>query len=79
MTFKKINKIDSKLFVLAMGKKTIYLYWVCLARCQRGIGRDQPWVDLVPYFLRDDLIHYFLRIFLDPDSGSPNQTCVKLE
>jgi hypothetical protein len=32
---------------------------LCLVRCQRGMGQDQPWVDPVPYFLRDDLIHYF--------------------
>jgi hypothetical protein len=30
-----------------------------LAIANTGMERDQPWVDPVPYFLRDDLIHYF--------------------
>jgi hypothetical protein len=32
---------------------------MCLVRYQQGMGRDQSWVDPVPYFFRDGLIHYF--------------------
>jgi hypothetical protein len=47
---------------------------------QWGMWRDQLWADSLPYFLRDNLIHYFWRIFLlDPNCRPPNQTRFKLE
>jgi hypothetical protein len=50
---------SSSTYATNSGSAATPIIVMCLVRCQRGMERDQPWVDSVPYFLRDDLIHYF--------------------